>query len=256
MATGCSSGSNTDKYHTELVKTAEVEEVTLVNSKIDDDKTKIDQKISIESNEFNLDLGDGTRTFKVIMMAQPFEEGVTELLYDSNLTISIYSADNLTVPQQVLYDKTNGRLFEDYVILDANFDGYNDFGYVDYRGSSSVNSHYYLWNNEDSIFEYSEDLSELPIVSFDSSSNTINAHWKNSASSHSTRLYRFIDGELVCIRLLYILPSEIEGISIFGVEELGDNVLFEVVNKNVTLENLDEIYDEYVLWMNSEYLGE
>lgn len=224
------------------------------NEEIDEIKEETTEEL-FEFYEFDIDIGDEIHKFRVVMEAKPFEKYVDDILFDSELIIKVYDINDLTVPVQELKNKTNGKLFFENEILDANFDGYYDFRYLAYRGASNASSNFFLWDKDRLCFKFSEELSELSLPSFDSNLKVVSEFNKSGASSHYTRLYRYSDDDLICVRALCMLPSDKERIGFFSVQDLIDDELVEVLCINVTDENMEEIYDEYVLWMNLEFTG-
>ena len=89
-------------------------------------------------DSFDIDIGDGIHFYTVLMRATPLEEETEDemtLFFDSNLEILVYDIKDLSTPLQTFSEYTSGSLFKDNEVLDANFDGYNDFSYVLYRGN-------------------------------------------------------------------------------------------------------------------------
>lgn len=216
---------------------------------------------SFESFEFDIDIGNGIHKFKVVMQVKPFQDGMDDIFYDSELMISIYDRDNLTTPVQELVNKTNGTLFFTNEVLDANFDGYSDFSYVAWRGANNASSNFFLWDNDEMCFVFSEELSELSLPSFDNDLEVVSEFNKSGATSNFTRFYRFYDDDLICIRGLYMGSSDEEGTLLLRVEDLKQGELVEVFNKKASLDDSEEafvgeVYDEFFLWMNIEYSGE
>lgn len=214
----------------------------------------------LESCEFIIDIGDDKHKFIVTMKAKPFEEGHEDILFDSELVISIYDINDLTTPVQELVNQTERNSFLTNEILDANFDGYSDFGYVAFRGARNAYSNYFLWDNDEMRFVFSERLSELSLPSFDSDLEIV-SEFNKSGSESFTCYYRFYDDNLICVRALYMDNSEEEGIQILRVEDYRQGELVEVFSKKASLENsedalIGEVFDEFFLWENLNYSGE
>lgn len=259
IITSCNYNSVDYEVYEQSQKILRKESATTIN-KIDVTETnEKDEEIlkeACESCEFDIDIGDKVHRLRIVMEAKSFDIEDDEILYNSNLIITIYDIDDLTTPIQVLKNKTNGTLFFDNGIVDANFDGFNDFSYVAYRGASNFSSNFFLWNDEEMKFVFSEELSELSLPTIDEELKVIYEFNKSGALSNYTRLYRFIGNKLICFRAIHIYPSDKEGIGKFIVQELIEDELIEIISREITTENMEEIYDEYVLWMDLKYTGD
>lgn len=215
-----------------------------------DETALIESQIYKFDNSCEFTIVEGNQSLLIVMKSKLLEEKYRDTFNDSELMIEVYDDDDMTAPIQVLKNKTNGLLFCDNSIEDVNFDGYSDFDYIAYRGASNTGSNFYIWNNDVKQFEFSAELSELSSPIVDNEQKVIREFNQNGASSNFTRIYRFIKGKLICVRSIYMNPTEIEGISEFTVKELIGEELVDVINIEVNKENLDDVYDEYVLWMD------
>ncbi|TCK92672.1 hypothetical protein EDC19_1825 [Natranaerovirga hydrolytica] len=260
LLTGCQDSSviKADLNNSLIVTTEIIDEIIKTDDEAIKESLENAKYEELEAYEFYIDIVD--KKFKVVMEAKPFEEDIEDILYDSELLISIYDVDDLTEPVQQLSNKTNGTLFFENGVLDANFDGYDDFYYVAFRGATNASSNFFLWDNDEMCFKFSEELSELSLPSFHNDLEVVSEFNKGGAASNFTRYYKFYKDELICIRALYMNVSQ-EGMHVLRVEDLRQGELVEVFNKNVPLERIEEAYvgeeyDEFFQWKNLEYTGE
>ncbi len=229
------------------------------NEKAESNEEQNEPKSSEDAKElFTIDIGDGKHSFKVVMEAKPFEEGEEEEFFDSTLNISIYDINDLSSPMQVIEDKTLDSLFKDYQIVDANFDGYKDFCYVQSRGNANYYCRFWIWDPKSGKFTESPDLDEISMPEFDKDSKVVKGYWRSSAAANETRYYRYIDGKLTCVRYLEMGDPDDEGMQTLIVEDYVDGKLVEVFREKALLteEYEGEVYDRFFKWMDLNYHGE
>ncbi|GAB6109078.1 XAC2610-related protein [Fusibacter bizertensis] len=181
---------------------------------------------------------------------------------ERELVISIFNINNMEVPIQLIYSNTLGTLFRDVEIVDANFDGYLDFNYVYTRGTANYFCTFWLWDPHQNKFVYNDQLGELSMPSFDEENQIISAYWHGSAASGDDGFYRFIDGQLKCIRYFSKCYPDSNGngeyIQKLIVKDLVNGELIEVFNKEAVLVDdfEGEVYEEFFKWFDIEYKGE
>jgi hypothetical protein len=243
-------------------------EATETRTKYDNnlENKKVEKKTGqheLESSEymkesFIIDIGDGKHSFKVIMEARPFGESEESEVYDSILNISIYDINDLSLPVQIINRETNGSIFKDYEVVDANFDGYMDFYYVDNRGNANYYCNFWIWNPESERFMISSDFGEISMPQFDNDLKVVGGYWRGSAVSNETRYYRYINGKLTCIRYMEMGYPDSEGMQALLVEDYIDGKLVEVFREKTLLTTSfsDKVYDSFFLWLDLEYHGE
>lgn len=85
---------------------------------------------------------------------------------------------------------------------DVDFDGHMDFGYLSWSGGSYAGSAYYIWDpTAEQFVRDPYGLEDLPLPKFDPEKQIIET-WSHSASNYTIEFYRYLDGELTCVRRL------------------------------------------------------
>lgn len=175
----------------------------------------------------------------------------------SPLTLSVWSPDDLTAPIQVIQSETNG-VFHHSRVVDANFDGHMDFGYMYAMGNQPCYSHYWIWNEERGQFVAEPEFDQISCPVFDPETGIIDGYVRGGAAGLAAThtLHRWIDGKLVCVRKITTEPRWTDGSedqAVLMVEEPADGTLTEVFRK--TADGTD-ILDEVVRWLDLSYHGE
>jgi hypothetical protein len=229
-----------------------------------DKKGEIDESSSDEeiTESFIIDIGDGIHTFKVMMEAQPFEfeEDEENLFFDSILEVSVYDINDLSSPVQITEDKTNGSIFRDYEIVDANFDGYMDFSYLYSRGNANYICVFWIWDPETKAFKTSDELNEISMPQFDPDLEVVSGFWRDSAASNESRYYKYIGGKLTCVRIMEMGYPDDNDNQILSVQDYRNGHLVEVFHEKALLKGEEgftgEVYDKFFLWHDLNYCGE
>jgi len=213
--------------------------------------------------EFEMDVGDGVNSFFIVMqnLEDDYDFGfVTE----APLRITIYKFNDRENIHQTIETHTFGSLFKDLTVGDFNFDGYNDFSFVSFRENANYFRDFWLWDSETQEFVFNASLSELSMPNYDSQLKTVSGYWRNSAAEFIYAHYRYIDGELLCIRLLEQRYQPDGGYLLSFVLDYRDGELVEVfrarfpIDRNSNDDNINdsESYDDFLKWENLLYFGE
>ena len=81
--------------------------------------------------------------------------------------------------------------------VDANFDGFQDFGYLFFLGNQPNYCHYWLWDEEYGQFKYYAPLSEISQAVFDPERQVITGWARSSGAGDGIHTFhRWEDGEL------------------------------------------------------------
>lgn len=146
-----------------------------------------------EPVNIEVDVGDGEHTFWVEL---------TEA--EVGKTVNIYREKGDPKPFQSFADEEALLDLEmaGLTAEDVNFDGHMDFGYLSWSGGSYAGSAYYIWDpTAEQFVRDPYGLETLSLPKFDPEKQAIET-WSHSASSYTIEFYRYLDGELTCVRRL------------------------------------------------------
>lgn len=91
---------------------------------------------------------------------------------------------------------------------DVNFDGCQDFYYMNDMGNVNASYIVWVWNPEKNCFELSKELNSLANFSVDKERQIIESWERNSGNTRSQKYYKYFNGKLECIRSLEITYSD------------------------------------------------
>ena len=86
-----------------------------------------------------------------------------------------------------------------FTVEDVNFDGYEDFYFIDYMGMVNSSKIVYLYNPSNEKFEIKEDYRSITSPQFDTNYQIVKAFNRGSASYHESENYIFLDKKLTRI---------------------------------------------------------
>ena len=106
-------------------------------------------------------------------------------------------SQNLNIPDDMDEYLSFDRRF--FTVEDVNFDGYEDFYFIDYMGMVNSSKIVYLYNPSNEKFEIKEDYRSITSPQFDTNYQIVKAFNRGSASYHESENYIFIDKKLTRI---------------------------------------------------------
>ena len=119
-----------------------------------------------------------------------------------DITFIVWNPAEMEQPIQTFTEEfMMGVAPEFHDVVDANFDGFRDFGYLFHMGIHSGYWRYWLWNEEQEQFTYYAPLSEISQPVFDAERQVVTGWTSNPGAAGGMRTFhRWEDGELVCVR--------------------------------------------------------
>ena len=119
-----------------------------------------------------------------------------------DITFTVWNPAEMEQPIQTFTEEfMMGVAPEFHDVVDANFDGFRDFGYLFHMGIHSGYWRYWLWNEEQEQFTYYAPLSEISQPVFDAERQVVTGWTSNPGAAGGMRTFhRWEDGELVCVR--------------------------------------------------------
>ena len=102
--------------------------------------------------------------------------------------------------------------FGSHQTVDANFDGYGDFGYLYAMGNQPIYYYFWLWDEEAGRFMEEPAFAGISDPVFDQEKQLV-AGWARSsgASTGLTTIHRWVDGKLTCIRRIEVEADQSSG---------------------------------------------
>ena len=203
-----------------------------------------------------IDIGDGEHSFfvEVVDTGESAQDCGTKFL------VSIYTAPEggilLQTFEDIYYNSYPG---EWAAIKDVDFDGDLDFYFIVSRGAASNLSYsFYIWDEQQERFVSDPyGLNDLCLAAFDDGSQVVENYIHTSNVSNINEYYRYLDGQLTCIRRMEQTHPTAEGIQYLIVEDYRDGTLIEVFRAEMGSEFLgDDVGQAYMRWHDLDYHGE
>lgn len=175
-----------------------------------------------------------------------------ELLEESRedgqaIHLQVWDSSNLHQPLQEL-DSYTFNVFHWSDVVDANFDGYMDFGYMHAMGNQPCYWHYWIWNEDEGQFVAEPEFDEISWPEFHPETGLIFGWARGSAQGDGVNTtHRWEDGKLVCVRRIAASASWWDEPTTLSVEDRIDGELRQVYYKEFPKEDISE--DETPSWM-------
>lgn len=209
-----------------------------------------------DGHSLYLDVGDGEHRFWV-EIAQLGEGVVGQGI---PVMVSVYFWDDRTQPIQTWEDDCLVYDFE-YVRLaaqDVDFDGCMDMSYSSWIGASSGGDAYWVWDREAERFIRDPyGLEELLSFTIIDPEQQVVETWIPGGPHRRSEYYRYMDGELTCVRTLDRYDDMETGLETMKVEDYVDGKLVEVLSKERSLVGMKEgeVDSEFSQWFDLDYHG-
>ena len=119
-----------------------------------------------------------------------------------DITFSVWNPVDMEQPIQTFSEEfMMGVAPEFHHVVDADFDGFQDFGYLFHAGNQPYYRRYWLWDEMQSQFQYYAPLVEISQPVFDPERQVITGWARSSGAGDGINTFhRWEDGELVCVR--------------------------------------------------------
>ena len=175
-----------------------------------------------------------------------------------DITFSVWDPAKMEQPIQTFSEEfMMGVAPEFHHAADANFDGFQDFGYLFHAGNQPNYWHWWLWDEEQGQFEYYAPLTEVSQPVFDAERQVVTGWARNSAASGVHTIYRWINGELTLRRRIEKHYPTDDNTQLATVEDLIDGQMVVVYRKEWDLTKIKEgtpLVDWN--WYDLDYHGE
>ena len=173
---------------------------------------------------------------------------------------SVWAADNLEQPIQTMTAERFST-FHWHNTVDANFDGYMDFGYMYAMGNQPAYYHYWIWDEEQGLFVAEPEFDQISWPQFDEKTGVISGWNRNSCCSGIETYHCWKDGKLVCVRRIELHSPEHNEDGTFNqlatVEDQIGGEMVEVFREYCTNEEDSGTYpfEEVWKWEDLNYHG-
>lgn len=213
-----------------------------------------EQPIDDTHDAFLVDTGGRIGTLLVTVEAVPYEEPA-EL--DTYQHVAVWDPARMEQPLQTA--DWEGGYPGEHQILDVNFDGYPDFTCLFARGVQVEMYHCMRWDETQGMFVEEPVYADIPSPYIHPETETISGWSRNSAAGDGTTpIYKWIDGELTCVRKIEVFPKDWRDPDTpmaVTVEDWVDGELTEVFRGEYPLGS-GEYFDVSIKWEDLNYHGE
>ena len=218
-----------------------------------------EQPIDDTRDAFLVDTGG--RLGALLVTVEREEQNLEEELDGDCAAISVWDPQNMDGPIQTMELKVEYAAFRHHDVVDANFDGYQDFGYMRFMGNQPTYWNYWIWNEETGQFVPEPEFGSISSPVFDAEAEEIRGWARESAALEGvSTVHRWADGELVCVRRIEVRQTDrSDGPSdltfVLTVQDRMDGALTEVFRKEFPAGS-GEYVDERAKWEDLDYHGE
>ncbi|MDE6994040.1 MAG: hypothetical protein K2P41_06395, partial [Lachnospiraceae bacterium] len=147
-------------------------------------------------------------------------------------------------------------------VVDANFDGFQDFGYLFHAGNQPYYCHYWLWDEVQGQFQYCAPLVKISQPVFDPERQVITGWARSSGAGDGINTFhRWENGELVCVRRIESFSPWDGEPSVVRVYDRIDGELHQVYHEEFPwsdeeLEGQEAWRQARYKWCDLDYHGE
>ena len=169
-----------------------------------------------------------------------------------DITFTVWNPAEMEQPIQTFTEEfMMGVAPEFHDVVDANFDSFQDFGYLFHAGNQPNYWRYWLWNENQAQFMYYAPLIEVSQPVFDAECQIVKGWARSSAASGTHSFYCWMDGELVLVREI-----DLDFTKMIVVKDLLDGQMAEVYREEWVEKDEDDVLDVLHKWNNLDYHGE
>ena len=198
----------------------------------------------------------GGRLGTLLVTAELGAQDLSNELAGFDITISVWNPQSMDAPLQTMGAEVWEMVFGHHNVIDANFDGHQDFGYQYTMGVQSEGWYYWIWDEDLGQFVEVPEFRNISSPTFDAERQVISGRNRNSAAGDGlSTFHRWLDGELVCVREIHVYSDSFETPFILTVRDRIGGELTEVYRTEFPPFS-DGYFAERVKWENLEYHGE
>ena len=169
-----------------------------------------------------------------------------------DITFSVWNPVEMEQPIQTFSEEfMMGVAPEFHHVVDANFDGFQDFGYLFHAGNQPNYWHYWLWDEEQAQFIYYAPLGSVSSPGFDADRQIVTGWARSWAAGGTHSFYCWMDGELVLVREI-----NIDFTKMIVVKDLIDGQMVEVYREEWEEKDEGDVLDILSKWYDLDYHNE
>ena len=169
-----------------------------------------------------------------------------------DITFSVWNPVEMEQPIQTFSEEfMMGIAPEFHNVVDADFDGFQDFGYLFHAGNQPNYWRYWLWDEEQAQFRYYAPLGSVSSPGFDADRQIVTGWARSWAAGGTHSFYRWMDGELVLVREI-----DIDFTKMIVVKDLMDGHMAEVCREEWEEKDEGDVVDILRKWYDLDYCGE
>ena len=169
-----------------------------------------------------------------------------------DITFSVWNPVEMEQPIQTFSEEfMMGVAPEFHHVVDANFDGFQDFGYLFHAGNQPNYWHYWLWDEEQAQFIYYAPLISVSSPGFDADRQIVTGWARSWAAGGTHSFYCWMDGELVLVREI-----NIDFTKMIVVKDLIDGQMVEVYREEWEEKDEGDVLDILSKWYDLDYHNE
>ena len=164
------------------------------------------------------------------------------------LRLQVWTQDDLCEPIQKL-DSYTFNAFHWSDVVDANFDGYMDFGYMHAMGNQPCYWHYWIWDEDEGQFVAEPEFDQISEPQFDAETGIISGWARSSAAGDGvSTFHKWENGKLVCVRRIDAFSPWWDTTTLC-VKDRVNGELKEVYYKEYPWEDVKDETEETRSWM-------
>ena len=187
----------------------------------------------------------------LLVTAELAEENKDEF-GNRDITFSVWNPVEMEQPIQTFSEEfMMGVAPEFHHVVDANFDGFQDFGYLFHAGNQPNYWHYWLWDEEQSQFIYYAPLGSVSSPGFDADRQIVTGWARSWAAGGTHSFYCWMDGELVLVREI-----NIDFTKMIVVKDLINGQMVEVYREEWEEKDEGDVLDILYKWYDLDYHDE
>lgn len=219
-----------------------------------------EQPIDDAHDAFLVDTGGRLGT--LLVTVERGEQNLEEEFGGYFTTLSVWNPQKMDSPIQTMEIEVGGWAFGHHNVVDANFDGHQDFGYLWFMGAHSSESwDYWFWNEKQGEFAWASEFCDEGISSpsFNAEDKTVSNLMRYSGAGDGvSTIYKWVDGKLVCMRKIEDEPTgwtDYNSPWILTVKDRINGELTEVFRKEYPWDP-GEYFEVRGKWEDINYHGE
>lgn len=214
-------------------------------------KQLLDEQVIDDTHDaFLVDTGGKLGTLLIMVESEEFELPEHGLL----LHFSVWNPAHMDAPIQMF--TKDSACFGWHEVMDANFDGYMDFGYTFYMGNMPYYEHLWIWDEAQWQFINVPEFDEISVPVLIEETETIYGY--NRSSAGGTGLHTFHqwkDGHLTCMRQIKIEGSIPHKAVCMSIQDWNGTEMVEIYHEDFSHDSYGW-HDAQKVWYNLDYHGE